>query len=185
MICVPYHVSRSLIPGAGSGLFTSEPVSMGSVIVAPTHINQTVRLRELTEDPNHPFADSSVRWFEDHCTVSPEWPDECYINHAFEPTGLWHLGFVFALRDLDTGEEITVDYRHLLGPDVEMPFLDAVTQQSIVGYSWQEYLLFSSESMLDLARINHQRQHAQSAMPQRDASAKPAPPVTEGYSSTL
>jgi hypothetical protein len=175
MICIPYHVSSSLIPGAGSGLFTSVPVSAGRVIVAPTHIEQTIPLHELTENPGHPHADSSIRWFEDQCTISPEWPDECYVNHAFEPTGLWHLGFIFALRDLDSGEEITVDYRHLLGPEVELPFLDALTQQSIVGYSWHEKLLRSSEAMLELARINHQRQPARavagSAAARRDASA--------------
>jgi hypothetical protein len=163
MICIPYHVSPSLIPGAGSGLFTSARVSTGRVIIAPTHIEQTVPLRALTENPDHPHADSSIRWFEDQCTISPEWPDECYVNHAFEPTGLWHLGFIFALRDLDRDEEITVDYRHLLGPEVELPFLDALTQQAIVGYSWHEKLLRSSEAMLELARIHHQRQPAQGA----------------------
>ena len=175
MICVPYHVNPSLIPGAGSGLFTSAPVGAGRVIIAPSHINQTIRLQELTDDPDHPCADSSVRWFEDHCTISPDWPDECYVNHAFEPTGLWHLGFTFALRDLDAGEEITVDYRHLLGPDIELPFLDALTQQAIVGYSWQEQLLRSSEALLELARINHRRHPerpaATSVTLRRDASA--------------
>ena len=161
MISIPYHVGASLIPGAGSGLFTSAPVKAGRVIVAPSHIDQTIPLRELTEHPDHPHADCSIRWFEDQCTVSPEWPDECYVNHSFEPTGLWHLGFIFALRDLDSGEEITVDYRHLLGPDIELPFLDAVTRHPIVGYSWHEKLLRSSEAMLELARINHQQHQEQ------------------------
>ena len=93
-----------------------------------------------THPTNHPQADSSIRWFEDHCTVSPEWPDDCYVNHSFEPNGLWHLGFIFALRPIAPGEEICVDYRHIIGPDVEMPFVDALTQAPIIGLSWEDSL---------------------------------------------
>ena len=82
----------------------------------------------------------AVRWFEDRYTVCPEWPDECYINHSFEPCGLWHLGFVFALTDLCAGAEITVDYRHLLAPGQREDFDDAVTGRAIVGYDWRESL---------------------------------------------
>lgn len=159
MICIPYSVNKSLIPNAGMGLFAQQTVMMGKVIIAPTHINATITLQELTDSPDHPHADSSIRWFEEHCTISPDWPDECYVNHSFTPSALWHLGFIFALRELQPEEEITVDYRHLLGPDVRLPFLDSLTHQPIIGFSWGENLLRSSELMLKLANITHQREH--------------------------
>jgi len=82
--------------------------------------------------------------------VSPDWPDECYLNHSFKPTGLWHLGFVFAARDLPAGTEITVDYRHLLPPGEEEAFTDAATGQPIVGLSWTESLRTSTHALAAL-----------------------------------
>jgi hypothetical protein len=93
---------------------------------------------------------ASVRWFEDRFTVTPEWPDECYINHDFSPSGLWHLGFVFAARDLAAGTEVTVDYRHLLGEGQEEAFVDARSGARIVGWSWAESL---ARSTADLSRL--------------------------------
>ena len=90
---------------------------------------------------------STVRWFEDRYTVTPEWPDECYINHSFAPCGLWHLGFVFALEDLAPGTEITVDYRHLLAPGQEEDFVDAQSGQRIVGYTWRESMVHSTAQL--------------------------------------
>lgn len=153
MLCVPYYVAESTIPGAGKGLFAATPIHPGAVIIAPTQIDQTVPLQELLDDPEHPQAHSSIRWFEDHCTVSPDWPDDCYVNHAFEPNGLWHLGFIFAQRLIPAGEEICVDYRHIIGPAIEMPFLDALTQAPIIGLSWEDSLAQSTESLLLLARL--------------------------------
>lgn len=152
MITVRYRVADSTIPGAGKGLFVAEAVPTGRVLVAPSHINATVPLAELLADDNHPLADSSIRWFEDYCTVSPDWPDECYINHAFDANGLWHLGFVFAARDIAAGEELCVDYRHLIGPGVQMPFRDARTGQAIIGHAWGESLRLTSQALCALAQ---------------------------------
>ncbi|WP_027390116.1 SET domain-containing protein-lysine N-methyltransferase [Chrysiogenes arsenatis] len=164
MINIPYYVADSLIPLAGKGLFVSEKVDIGRVVVAPTHISETITLEELTAVPDHPHAESSIRWFENHCTISPEWPDECFVNHSFTPSCLWHLGFLFAQRDLLQGEEITVDYRYLLGPEVKLPFCDSVTHQPIIGLSWAEKLLRSSETMLQIATQIHQREALTSAI---------------------
>lgn len=160
MLCVSYYVADSTIPGAGKGLFANDTIAAGTVIIAPTDINQTVPLQEILDDPEHPHADSSIRWFEEHCTVSPEWPDDCYVNHSFEPNGLWHLGFIFAERTIHAGEEICVDYRHLIGPQVEMPFLDAVTQTPIIGFQWEDSLAQSTETLLRLARLKQKSARA-------------------------
>lgn len=148
MILPKYHVAPSRIPGAGQGLFLDEPVARGRLITAPDAIPQVYRFDEIERMPNaHELLPATVRWFEDRYTVTPEWPDECYINHAFEPTGLWHLGFVFAMRDLDAGTEITVDYRHLLAPGQTEDFRDAVSGAAIVGYSWHESVSTSTEQL--------------------------------------
>lgn len=154
MILPRYRIQPSLIPGAGKGLFVDEPVPAGRILVAPDAIADTFRLDQILCRPDREQAlAASVRWFEDRFTVSLDWPDECYINHDFEPTGLWHLGFVFAARDLAADEEVTVDYRHLLGEGQQESFRDARSGQPIVGWSWTESLRRSTAQLARLVAV--------------------------------
>lgn len=150
MICTPYYISDSRIPHAGLGLYIRAPISAGKVIVAPSRIESTVSLKQLLDESQDYPLHSSVRWFEDQCTLASDWPDECYLNHSFQPNALWHLGFVFALEDLAADAEITVDYRHLLAPGVDIGFADSLTGQRIVGFSWSQSL---HQSATHLARL--------------------------------
>jgi len=151
MILPRYHIASSLISGAGKGLFLDELVARGRLITAPDDIRKVYKWNEIEALPNaRELLAATVRWFEDRYTVTPEWPDECYINHSFAPNGLWHLGFVFALRDLQPGEEITVDYRHLLAPGQEEDFTDATTGERIVGYTWAQSLALSTAQLHEL-----------------------------------
>ena len=151
MIIARYQIGPSQITGAGKGLFLDEPVARGRVIVAPDAIPRVYAFDEIERMPNAAaLLPATVRWFENAYTVTPEWPDECYVNHAFAPTGLWHLGFVFAGADLAVGTEITVDYRHLLAPGQEEDFRDALSGQRIVGYTWAESLRSSTRALAGL-----------------------------------
>lgn len=152
MIQFSYEVKNSLISGAGKGLFTSERIYAGKILIAPSRIENTVGFQELMQDSSTSNADSSVRWFESRYTVSPDWPDECYVNHSFAPNGLWHLGFVFALRDIEADEEITMDYSHIIAPNYEMDFCDSVSGKPIIGLNWKKSLLESTERLLSLAK---------------------------------
>lgn len=148
MILPRYRIAPSGIAGAGSGVYLDEAVARGRVIVAPDAIPRTWRWDEILARPDHEaLLQSTIRWFEDQYTVTPEWPDECYLNHAFEPTGVWHLGFVFAARDLAAGTEVTVDYRHLLGEGQEETFRDAATGRAIIGLPWAESLALSTRQL--------------------------------------
>jgi SET domain len=151
MILPRYRIAASTIPGAGKGLFLDEKVSAGRIVTAPDAIDRTYSMSEMLGSPElSEQLHASARWFEDRYTVSPDWPDECYINHSFKPTGLWHLGFIFALQDLEQGTEITVDYRHLLAPGQEEGFIDAASGEKIVGLPWQTSL---AETTHALARL--------------------------------
>ncbi len=152
MILPRYRIAASTIPGAGQGVFLAGPVSAGRILVAPDAIPAVFSLQEIRarEDAESALA-ASVRWFEDRFTVSLDWPDECYINHDFSPSGLWHLGFVFAARDLEAGAELTVDYRHLLGEGEREVFVDARSGEPIIGWSWAESLRRSSSELARLA----------------------------------
>lgn len=151
MILPRYHIGPSSIAGAGKGLFLDEPLARGRVIVAPDAIPAVHRFEDIASRPDAAaLLPATVRWFEDRYTVTPEWPDECYVNHAFAPTGLWHLGFVFAAADLAPGTEITVDYRHLLAPGQEEDFRDAASGERIVGLAWHDSVLASTRALAAL-----------------------------------
>ena len=151
LITVKHHVGPSTVAGAGKGFFIDEQVAAGRVMIAPGHVAHTVRLAEIFSPQSHPHAETSVVWFEDHCVVSPDYPDDFFINHSFAPNAVWHLGFVFALRDIAPGEELFLDYRHLIAPGVTLDFLDGATGQPITGYAWHESLRITARQVLDLA----------------------------------
>lgn len=151
MILPRYHISPSSIAGAGNGVILDEAVEPGQILVAPDAIPRTWTFNEILAQPNaRQLLPATVRWFEDRYTVSLDWPDECYVNHSFAPTGLWHLGFIFAATGLAAGTEITVDYRHLLAPGQEEDFHDAESGKPIVGFTWKESLRASSQALLGL-----------------------------------
>lgn len=151
MILPRYRIDDSTIPGAGRGLFVEEPVARGRVVIAPDGIGPTFDFEQLQSDPQLAAQlHASARWFEERFTLSPEWPDECYVNHDFEPNGLWHLGFIFSARDLAAGEELTIDYRHLLAPGQEEAFRDARSGAPIIGLDWRTSLLQTTRTLAEL-----------------------------------
>lgn len=151
MITVPYQIAPSLLPGAGHGLFLRDAVARGQVLIAPDGIGQTFTMDELLAQPNHAeLLPSAVRWFEARYTLSPDWPDECFVNHQFEPTGLWLLGFIYAQHDLPAGTELTIDYRHLLGAGEQESFDDAQTGLPIIGFSFAESMRIGARGLLRL-----------------------------------
>lgn len=153
MILPRYRVEPSRIPGAGKGLFLDEAVARGRVITAPDNIHTVwpeAKLRQYPADSIE--VESSVRWFEDQFSLTPEWSDECYINHSFTPNALWHLGFVFAFAELPAGSEVTVDYRYVIGDGERMPFADSVTGREIVGLPWMQVLAEGARQLVWLAR---------------------------------
>jgi SET domain-containing protein len=153
MILPRTRVAPSTIPGAGQGLFADEAIAGARVIIAPDNIHTVwpeAKLRAFA--PDSVEVESSVRWFEDYFSLTPEWSDECFVNHSFTPNALWHLGFIFALRDIAAGEELTMDYQHVIGTGEVMPFQDSLTGRAIVGLPWGESLRATA---LALAALFH------------------------------
>jgi SET domain-containing protein len=153
MLRFEHAIGPSRIPGAGLGLFTREPIAMGRVIIVPNQAHPLRTAEELAKLPQDSIeAASSIRWFEGVFTVDPEWSEESHLNHSFTPNCLWHLGFVFALQDLDPGAELTIDYRHLLDEQTVLDFRDSITGWEIRGLPWQEAVRRSSEQLARLFR---------------------------------
>ena len=151
MILPRYRVGPSTIAGAGKGLFADEVITKGRVMIAPDNIHTVwpeAKLRSYASDSIE--VESSVRWFEDQFSLTPEWSDECYVNHSFAPNALWHLGFIFALHEIAADEEILMDYQQVIGRGERMPFKDSTTGREIIGLSWPDVLKQSAQQLLDV-----------------------------------
>ncbi|MBF0237539.1 MAG: SET domain-containing protein-lysine N-methyltransferase [SAR324 cluster bacterium] len=151
MFRVKYRVGQSSIPCAGNGLFVEEQVTPGKIIVAPDGIDRIIDDIELKKLPTDSIEyQSSVCWFENIYSLTPDWPDECYINHSFDPNGMWHLGFVFCMKPIQPGDELTIDYRYLIKPGDDIGFDDSVTGRKIIGYHWEENIWNSTQKLLQV-----------------------------------
>ena len=70
-------------------MFIDDPVPRGGVLIAPDAIPRTWSFEEISALPNaSELLPATVRWFENRYTISDDWPDECFVNHSFSPTGL-------------------------------------------------------------------------------------------------
>ena len=151
MILPRYRIADSRIPGAGQGLFLDEPVKRAAVLIAPDNVHTVMAGEKLRGFPADSIESrASVRWFEDWFSLTPEWSDECYVNHSFAPTGLWHLGFIFAVDDLPAGTELTIDYRLVIGSGEVMEFRDSATGEPIIGHAWADCLGNSARALIAL-----------------------------------
>ena len=148
---IPEYEILTAVHAKGKGVFLKVPVKKGQVLIAPDAINRIYNAEERAAlVPGSPEDDAAVRWFESYHTVSLDWPDDCYVNHSFSASGLWHLGFIFAVRVMQAGEEITVDYRFLINDNEVMPFRDAETGTEIIGHTWEVNLRSSTQALLAL-----------------------------------
>ncbi len=157
MIIPRYEIKPSSIAGAGMGIFLLQDFKKGEILVVPEGVKpeQIISLEQLNALPSDSLEhESSVRWYENSYTTNVEWTDECYINHSFSPSGIWHLGFVFAQRNLKAGDELTIDYRYIIPEGETMPFLDGESGQPIIGYSWKEIMLQSMQAISQALNSN-------------------------------
>jgi hypothetical protein len=151
MLRFEHAIGPSRIPGAGLGLFTCEPIKRGRVLVVPNQAHPLCSAEDLARLPTDSIeVASSIRWFERVFTVDPEWSEESHLNHSFKPNCLWHLGFVFALEDLEADAELTIDYRHLLDEETVLDFRDSISGREIRGLPWEQAIRRSSEQLARL-----------------------------------
>ncbi|CAM5515495.1 SET domain-containing protein OS=Rhodanobacter lindaniclasticus OX=75310 GN=B1991_03500 PE=4 SV=1 [Rhodanobacter lindaniclasticus] len=86
MILPRYHIAASAIAGAGKGLFLDEAVAAGRILTAQDGIEQTYRQADIEASATlRAQWHASARWLKKPYALSPDWPDECYINHSFTP----------------------------------------------------------------------------------------------------
>jgi N-carbamoylputrescine amidase len=153
MLLVDAEVRESNI--AGRGLFLRSPVRKGAVVSIHAADAQLLTQAEYQEEQrkgNELAIRSGMRWVGRYFLHAKKMPVESYINHSDEPTLLYHCGVSFARRDLDAGDELTIDYRLLLAEEDVEVFRDIASGRMLFGLPPKEALLRSAEELVHLLR---------------------------------
>lgn len=157
-----YKLERRQSAISGSGVFAGQDIPKASlVIAAPTIMGKTVtsehtakQLFELSANAgSDPFLNvfhrSCIRIVGQHFSFSDELIDTDYLNHSFDPNLLFALGHCVARRDIQTGDELTIDYRLVL-PEGDSIGKDETTGRDIAGMTGVEVIRFVARELEEL-----------------------------------
>lgn len=140
-------------PIFGRGCFALEAVPRGRIVCC-----FTVGSRIITEEEyldacrreDMPLMRTGTRYVGKYFTVGNEEQPYTFINHAFEPNLLCHCGIIIALRPIEAGEELTLDYRTLIDHTDIGLYCDAHTGQEIRGQRAKQTLLRTARQLIEL-----------------------------------
>lgn len=142
----------STLPEAGLGIFSLEAVPAGTFLGMDFLKSSWVTTAEHIDQQPEEIGKFGWRHISDICFLvdNGEKAPTDFMNHSFEPNILWHVGHYFAIRDIAAGDELFMDYRHMLDPSWGVQWKDAVSGQHVVGFSWRESLAKSSQVLAGL-----------------------------------
>lgn len=149
---IPVQVRTSNI--FGKGLFALRPVARGTVICSFTTDARVITEEQYLQairDNRYLVVRTGTRYVGKYftCTEKPE-TELNFFNHAFEPNLLVHCGVVIAERDIPDGEELTIDYRHLIDDTEIGIYNDALSGRPIRGFPPRQTLLDTSRRLIKL-----------------------------------
>jgi SET domain-containing protein len=138
---------------SGKGLFTREPVGKGTVVSIHAVDSVVVNEKQYQEEQrkgNELAIRTGIRWVGNHFLYAKEIRPEAFINHSINPTLLYHCGISFARRDLQSGDELTIDYSLFLAEEDVESFSDSSREAPVTGMPAKEALLASTQQLLRL-----------------------------------
>lgn len=111
----PHHLAVRLVPGKGRGVFATEPIPGGAII----EVCPVIALSGADRDRIEPTAlyDYYFDWGADRSGATIALGYGSLYNHSYAPNARYlkhpEAGTVefLALRDIEPGEEITVNYK--------------------------------------------------------------------------
>ncbi len=111
------------VKGKGRGVFATKPISKGTIIEAVPVL--LIPIKQLVGGTKNQFLNTYLYvWDDDHFAVSLGYGS--LYNHSFQPNAKYRFGPMRltyrAARDIDTGEEITINYNYYPGNRSPMGF---------------------------------------------------------------
>ncbi len=137
----------------GKGLFAAQQIDKGTIICS-----FTLGAEVTTEDvyveacaaARQPILRTGTRYAGQYFTFGNEQEPYTFINHSFKPNLLCHCGVLIALVPVETGKELTLDYRYLIDPSDIAAYDDAATGRPIRGFTARETMLRTARELVSL-----------------------------------
>ena len=137
----------------GRALFAAGPIARGTIVCSFTLGSDVTTedeyVRAVAEN-RQPVTRTGTRYAGRYFTFGNVDAPYNFINHSFRPSLLCHCGVVLALRDLEAGDELTIDYRTLIDTTDVGLYHDAVTGREIRGLGAKETLLKTARELIAL-----------------------------------
>ena len=113
-----FLLKPSHIPGAGIGVFTTHCVVKGTrLAVMPENYIGRKLIRSQIPDEFIGFCEAKENGIYE-CPDAFNHPYFAwYLNHSLDPNTHYHKGDYYAIRDIEKGEEITIDYNAIGEPE--------------------------------------------------------------------
>ncbi len=151
MLLVKAKVKDSEI--SGKGLFALEKIPKSTIVAiygADAELITEEEYLEKQKQGDKLVAQTGVRWAGKYFLIGAEITDEDFMNHSEIPSLLYHCGVCFALRDIEPGEELTVDYKYFLAKHEVCGFKDKESGNDIKRLSGRDAMLDSAKELIKL-----------------------------------
>jgi len=153
MLLVETEVKSS--PIAQHGLFAKQPIRKGAIIgfltIGVNIINEN-QYQDEQRKGNQLIIKTGARYAGRYFLYKNCVENEEYFNHSCEPNVLYHCGICFALRDINIGEELTINYQYLFAKDDATTFFDTENNRQVNGLEPSEALLQSAHELIQLLK---------------------------------
>jgi hypothetical protein len=137
----------------GKALYAAERIPRGTIVCSFTLGSEVTTeddyVRAVAEN-RQPLPRTGTRYAGKYFTFGNVDAPYNYVNHSFRANLLCHCGVVLALRDIEPGEEMTLDYRTLIDTTDVGLYNDAVTGREIRGLGARETLLRTARELIAL-----------------------------------
>jgi len=101
-----------------------------------------------------PLTRTGTRYAGKYFTFGNEDAPYNFVNHSFAPSLLCHCGVVLARRDLEPGDELTLDYRTLIDTTDVGIYNDALSGREIRGWGARETILRTARELIALVGLS-------------------------------
>lgn len=143
---------------SGTGVFTTCNYKKGDVVISfctDCKLISEVEYNNEQKKGNYTMIKTGCRFIDEiFLYTDDDQRIENFINHSYEPNLLYHTGICFANRDINSGEEITIDYTYLLAKDDYYSFIDVKTGRKVDGIDSVSCTRNINKQLLDLYNQN-------------------------------
>ncbi len=143
----------------GKGLYALEAIRRATIVcffpIGAGVIDEARYLRAIEQDERD-IIRTGTRYAGRYFTHGNEQEPYTFINHSFSPNLLCHCGIVVSRNDIDSGQELTLDYRYLVDDTDMGVYQDAVSGRPIKGLSARETFLATARQMIALVESDEQ-----------------------------